>query len=58
MDDYIRNINESQTPSHPTWPYLFPVVSIVTHISPQEIRNPNFKNVPISDVLIDLFLIL
>ena len=45
MDDYIRNINESQTPSHPTWPYLFPVVSIVTHISPQEIRNPNFKNV-------------
>ena len=58
MDDYIGNINETQTPSHPSWPCLFPVVSIVTHNSPQEIRNANFKNVPNSDVLIYLFLIL
>ena len=58
MDDYIGSIIESQTPSHPTWPCLFPVVSIVAHNSPQEIRNPNFKNVPNSDVLIYLFLIL
>ena len=45
MDDYMGNINETQTPSHPTWPCLFLVVSIVTHNSPQEIRNSNFKNV-------------
>ena len=29
--------------------------SIVTYISPQEIRNPNFENVPNSDVFIYIF---
>ena len=50
-------VNESQTPSHPTWPCLSCGVDCHAYSS-QEIRNPNFKNVPNSDVLIYLFLIL
>ena len=54
MDDYIGNINYKYLILEYKWvsdsqsPHMamsFSCGEIVTHISPQEIRNPNFKNV-------------